>query len=325
MRLKQYLVGLCCFLLFGGCTLDDDSEFFPFTHQAFLLVQPESGSIPSFIGISNDQLTPDIGAQWGLSEVNLSDFAVEGSFLWLSSASENRLVQVDLETSEIEKTFDLGNFQPHYFQVGQSHVCLSDTLTQTLAFLDIRDAELIRRPLAVNPGIAAYRSRKFYVQLADSSIGIWQEQSFSEIARLATPGTIQSIQVDPSSTSTFVYTQNDSMEVEGFSINFNTDALNRIGVQAGSKKIVHSTIDSPRFGKEISGVGTLFTSGRFVLNAFTLEEVADIEVDFFDAQAYFIRAGELIRKNIQTGEERSLGSITGNFVQSGFYIDNIAN
>ena len=325
MRLNYFFVGTCCFLFLWGCTLDDDTAFFPVTQQAFLLIQPNPGSTPSFVGIADDQLSSNVGAQWGVSEASLSDFAVEGSYLWMSAASENRLVQVDLETGEIEEEFDLGSFEPHFFQVGQSHVCLSDTLTQTLGFLDLKKADLVQRPLGVNPGMVAYRSRKFYVQMADSLLGIWQEQSFSEITRLATPETIQSIQVDPSTTATFVYTQGDSMEVEGFRINFNTDALNPVRVQEGSKKIVHSTIDSPRFGKEISGTGTLFSSGQFVLNEFVLEGISDIEIDFFDAQAYFIREGELIRKNIKTREERSLGTITGNFVQSGFYIDNIGN
>ena len=323
MRVIRWCVGGCICLFLAACSFDDDAEFFPVTHQAFLGIQSESGTGLRFWGISNDQIQENRGNAWGIPEQAIGDFRIAGESLWISDLQDHQMVEIGLDSDQVQEVHDLGEANAHFFQIGETYVCFSDTLTQQIGFLHKKKGELFFRDPGEKPGIMAYRSGKFYIQLADSLLGIFQEQSLSEIARLNLDGPIQSIQVDPASASTFLYI--GRRELRAFSINFNTDALLASSIPAETKKVLHSTIDSPRFGKEVSGRAILSNEGVFQLDTLNLSEIEDAVVDFFEAQVYFIRAGGLFRRNIRSGEESLLGSVEGNFKQSGFYIENIGN
>lgn len=323
MRVERLFVCLCCFLLLEGCTLDDDTEFFPVSTQAYFLTQLRNGQSKRFFRVINDQVERDVASQWGISQPDVGDFDIEGGYLWISNIEAGRLLKIELETDVVQEDIGLGSFNAHHFQVGNTYIGMSDTLNRTLGFLDKKKLDLTLRPLDAQPGIIAYRSSKFYIQLADSLLTIFQEQSLSEIARGNAEGPIQSVQVDPSSASNFVYSGEESLM--GFSINFNTDALTRVSLPDSVQKILHSTIDSPRFGKEISGRATLFRSGILQLNSLQRAGVSDVEVDFFDGQVYIITEGEVARVDIRTEEVSPLGILSGKFLRSGFYIDNIGN
>ncbi|MEM6634023.1 MAG: hypothetical protein AAF694_30385 [Bacteroidota bacterium] len=315
--LPPFLLGL------GACTFDDDGEFFPITSQAFFLLGADEGTNRRFVRIEGDQVTENVGTQWGVSQEQVGDFYLDEEILWIGDVTQKRLIKIDLEDSEDQESIDLGQLTPHFLQAGDRHVLLSDTLSNQIGFLHKRRMDLVVRTLEEQPGIAAYRSGKFYLQIGDSSVSIFQEQSFSETDKFDLGGPIKSIQIDPSTTFTYVYFLNE--ELMGVRIDFNTNGLSGFSIPNGVEKILHSTIDTPRFDKESTGLATLFSDGIFRLEALSLGQVEDVSVDFFENQVYIRQLGQWIRRDVRTGEQLELGSLTGNFYRSAFYRDFIGN
>ena len=319
----MFYLFLLLFLVVGACSFDDDSEFFPVTSQAFFLSTSEVGEDRKFIQLEGDMVEENAAIQWGLSQERIGDFALDESLLWISDTGQKRLLKIDLEDSNVEEEVSLGELTPHFIQTGDRHILISDTLSRRLGFLHKRRLDLVVRDLEEKPKISAYRSGKFYLQLGDSSVSIYQEQSFSETDRFLLEGPISSIQVDPTSTFTYVYFQ--GTDLKGGRIDFNTNGFADFSVPSGVEKIIHSTIDTPRFGKESTGLATLFTDGTFRLEELTLGQVEDASIDFFDNQIYIVRSGVWIKRDIPSGEEKELGTFTGKFCRSAFYREFIGN
>lgn len=309
--MKQILPLFFLSLFLMSCDYDQDFEFVPATQAAFFLMN-ENGQQQLRKVEADGSILPNWGENLGLAAPD--DIAGNGAELWVSVASDKKLVLLDLETETQKQSFDLGDFQGHYLCMGSRYLLLSDTVNQALGFFHLKDQELIRISLNQRPGKAVYRSTKFFLQLGDQSVSIYNEQALAPYAELDFSRPIIDLVLD-NRYSTWVISKDT--QVYQSSISWNSNAIEMEAQPFTASKVRYSPYLQANFGKEFTRQLNL-VNGRLANSPNPPAD--DFEVDFFESNIYFTFQDSLRIKDVFENEITILGPFTGIFRNAYFYL-----
>ncbi|MEM8887747.1 MAG: hypothetical protein AAGD28_07150 [Bacteroidota bacterium] len=313
MRILSFL--LIASLLFS-CRYDQDFEFVPKTQQAYFLMDHNGQRELRLYEPEGNIFLNEWGVSKGLN--NPGDIAGAGEELWISLPDQSSLARFDIENDELEN-FSLGNFKAHFLCVGERYLLMSDTLTNQLGFFHLKRKELTSLDLDQQPGKAAYRSTKFYLILGEKDLAIYNELALAPEESLSFEREIFDLVID-NRFSTWVYTR-DSLNYRS-TVSWNSNSVDIAAIEVLEDKVAHSPYLQPTFDKEFTGIVAL--SGNRLLN-FPNPLADDFAADFFEGNAYYVANDSLRLLNLAGESTQLLGSYSGTFANSFFYLAPDAN
>ncbi len=308
---------LILFLLFSSCEFDQDSEFFPEVSQSIFLTRDDN-NISHLLWVKGEIIDLEWEVQLGIPSASVSDLAFFRQELWISSAEEQLIAQVDVRKAEISHRISTEGFQPHMLSVGEDRILGVDTISQQLAFWDKSRFEATITPFNSVPKLSTYRSGKFYIQSGDSAVSIWDEKAMVERNKVSMSVPIIDIQLD-NNVSTVILHADTSGFFES-AINFNTDHLSRRERSVAYRKIRYSPYHRQSLGKELLENVLLVDSSVNIPGLFSIEEaIIDVEANFLDAELWAVEGDSLYVYEINGPNQKLVTSFSGNLIKSFFY------
>lgn len=299
-----------------ACRYDQDFDFVPKTQAAYMLML-ENGQQE----LRRISPTGNIDAEWGerLGLGNPTDIAGNGVELWLSRASQQELLLVNLDTETTEETFSLGELQAHYLTIGTQYLLLSDTINKQLGFFHLKKRKLTTISQDEIPRKAVYRSAKFFLILGDQSVAIYSEEALTPFETLSFSRPVIDLALDNRFT-TWVYMRDS--QIYRSAVSWNTHAVFGPEEQVAENKISYSPYRRANFGKEFLGL-VFLADGR--LSNFPNPLADDFAVDFFEAKTYFTYQDSLRLMEIFPRQFATFGPFKGSIRNAYFYVSEANN
>ena len=300
-------IGLSIWLMVS-CSFDQDDGSYPITKAAYILLADSLEQNKRILRVNQNVFEPNWQLSFGINQV--SDITGLGNLLWLANVSSQQIAQVDLAENQIQESFNTAPLFPHYICVGTDYVLISDTVNQALGFLRLKNGALTQRSLDRPPGMASYRSGRFYVRVGKFEIVAWQEQALANIGNWTFTHQIVDIQQD-NMLSTYIYTKDTALFQSA--INYNTLQLDRDELAVTFDKIRHTPYQNVNFGKEY--LSNVFLTGSR-LSMRKAPEANDFEVDFFESNIYLQYGDSLYAYLIPEDKNIPLGQLSGKMLKA---------
>lgn len=284
----RLILRLACIplLFFSACGWDDDTEFFPQTQAAFLLVQ-DLKTNSNKLALVQNQIITDNWQPEGIANLQVSDIAGNGNTLWISDAQAQRILKVNPESQAVIERVNLDDFRPHFLTEGDEVLLISDTIVKQIAFWNKKKGDFYRIQLDQKPGRSVYKSKKFYLQTDCCGISIWQEDAMATINNISLQRAVVDMTTD-NSINIWVYTKAE--ELYQANVDFNSNTLLQAETAVNFSKKRFTPFLRQDLGKEWLFDISLQDS---VLNQFDFTPVSDFEVDFLDGRLYYIQNDSL--------------------------------
>ncbi|MCI4669790.1 MAG: hypothetical protein MRZ79_16770 [Bacteroidia bacterium] len=300
-----------CLAFLTSCTLDDDQRFVPETKGAYFLLNGLEGK--SILGITEGNLSRDIATAWGISE-ELHDMSGNENILWLL-AGENSLYEVNLEDFS-SVSFQLEGIKPTYISSGEDYLLISDTSNLQLGFFHKKDKELTLVPTSRKPAKALYRSAKFFIPMDSIYLNTYHETGIAFLAETQMLYPIIDLESD-NRTSILVMMKEKDRWYRA-SVDWNNSQVLGLTNETAIRIIRATPYFRSAYEKEWLRNVEVDTTRRLFLT----KDIAQMEVDFFESDVYFVSEDTLERFNIRSRELEKLGVISEEIETSYFYIGN---
>lgn len=181
---KAIFSSLALVLILCGCRpLDDDSLYAPKTQAAFFLVQDITDPNLRSIGVIVDSLdmVPDWQLQFGLANADLADMAGYESTLWLSNTTTNEILQIDLQSETLTKTYSTQGVTPDLMVQGEDYLLFADQSTHRMGFLNLKNEEIYFVEMDSAAVFLKYNSGKYYI-VGNSWVSVFSETALTAIS-----------------------------------------------------------------------------------------------------------------------------------------------
>ncbi|MEM0997190.1 MAG: hypothetical protein AAGN35_08930 [Bacteroidota bacterium] len=294
-----WLWGWACLLAFGitGCNgWDDDSEYAVETRANFYLARTADGN--TLIERRNGEVTPDLNALFGIARTVLSEVDLVDNRLWLAAGGQQRIIAVNPETKALTEEFTGLPVRPHHFAVGREQIIATDTLNGAIAFIRLRNGEVVPVEFEGKPGRAIYSNGRFYTQVDDSLVYVYDEQALTPRAQLNIGARITEFQFDRFN-NLHVLSRRDTTQFSAI-IASNADYISRINFQVTYDQIRYTPYFATRYVSEYLTdlqleAGTVQTPQ---LSPILAADIEHFEVNFFAGVLHYFRNDSLFRYDL---------------------------
>lgn len=295
---KLQLILFLTVLLAAGCNgWDDDSVYAIHTRAAFFVV--EDGTNRHLVRLAEDRLSMDWNASTGVPTGRLGDAIMVENMVWLSDVESNSVIEYDPVQGSSERKYTGLPIRPHRFAVGRTQLFVMDTIANKIAFVRLRNGDVISPEYMGLPQSVRYNNNRFYLQQNDREIAVYDEQALATRAIIPIDGRIEGTYFD----------KNYSLRV----INVDTAGIRYTAIIGGNADYVaipNYVVDldmvrytpylNVRFGNEVTDDLQLRDGNlETLLLAPLLDSVQDFEADFFDGQVYAKRGDSLLQYSVR--------------------------
>lgn len=320
MTKKLNLLFVLFALLLASC--DNDEGFEMVTKKSYLLAKDSVTNKHEILKISDNT-----AINWAVplsSNGILGDICGKNNVFWVSDIQNKEIIQLNAFDESKEKTFQT-TIIPHYICVGESHLIVCDTIAKKIDYIELKNAKSQIFSLDEAPMLPTAANHKFYVKEGTKNLGIYDETNFGKRENILFKHKIADIQVDVNvQVGVWVQTsKNDTIYQSCISLLFDAFSYpNRfreeLAISPYTKKR-YSPYSNKSFGKETLIPVSIY-KGKISLLAGE-KNITDFEIDFFDSNIYYLKAGQIYRYNINQKKTNQLGAFSGSFLKSYFYID----
>ena len=168
-------------------------------------------------------------------------------------------------------------------------------------------------------------NHKFYVKEGEKNMGIYEETNFGKRVSLSFKYPIQDIQIDVN-TSAGIWVQTYFKDTTyQSSISLLSDSYNFPNQFHESKpnpnytKKRYSPYSSKPFGKEYLNA-VYFFKGKCSLVS-SVQNMVDFEMNFFESTLFYLKSSKLYLYKVTQKQSIELGTFSGSFLKSYFYLD----
>lgn len=305
--------------LIVGCEFDDDSLFYPETEKGVFLMQSLENMPTSLMAVVNDSLIQNWEEDLGIESGMIGDMAGSEETLWITAPEKGEVYAVNAFDNRITDVLSFTDFSPHFISIGTSHLLFSDSTRNQIGFWNKDTRSFVKMLVNHPPQMSVYRSRKFFVQLGNHQVGIYQEEALAMIDTVNFDQEIEYLELD-NRHSTVVYTRQDSQLYEAL-IDYNNNAVDKLEMEVTAQKVRHSPYLSQVYGKELTRPVELI-NGR--ISAAGATNAQDFEVDFLDGKVYYRKLDSLYVYEAPTRKKTNMGGLGANFQKAYFFVGKMA-
>ncbi|MCB0850800.1 MAG: hypothetical protein KDD63_01050 [Bacteroidetes bacterium] len=313
MRASFIYTGCIFLILFTSCPFDEDGIFIPKTEAGFFLVLDSLTGEKQILKIEDEVIFSHWEENWDILSQSLGDISGDETQLWVSQTSPPSLVQLDLPDNQIiEKVTDLP-LVPDFICLGKHHILISDSTNHLIGFYHIKSKTIDTIQGFISPGLAMYRSGKFYLGSKSGKLRIFLDQTASILNEINLGNPIYDFQSN-ARTSVFAYSYAGNLFYET-EIDYHSDhVLNDSKVVAYSKSRLSPYLDRP-LGSELLANIRLFDD---ILVMGDKPACDDFEVDFLESVAYYQYQDSFYLLNAPKSRILPLGPFDGKFLKAYF-------
>lgn len=282
-----------------SCGWDDDSEYEARTRASFLIAEDANTGLRKVWKHEAGVLLEGWNRDLGIPDANFSGLEYLEGELWLGDAIGQRILRIDPSNDEVLERFDGLPIQPHYFSVGERYILIGDTITDQLAFIRLRNGEVIITEFEEEPGPAIHNNRLFFLQVGDSSIHVIDEWALTARHENDFSYTITEVQFNQ--LKNVYLTLKDDADDDYLGLLSGTDgSIAREGDPVAYQKIRYSPYLEARFGTEwltdLRLNNTQLISGAIVFP----DSMTNFEVDFFESRLFYNWQNTLYHYDLNT-------------------------
>jgi hypothetical protein len=310
------IVLLPLLLLMAGCRIDDDSNYAIRTYSNFFLVEKPDGRLSIY------QYRPDehvLDSAWnekvGIPSADLSDATMVDNLVWVASGPQKVILQVSPTFGSTQERFGSLPLAPHFIAVGEKQVLVADTAAGKVAFVKRRNGDVQEIAFTGKPGMCIYNSGKFYLQVNDSAVAVYDESALSPRSELTIGLPVDELLLNRY--HAILVITHDSASTYRVLIDPNADYLIGQPEPVFYSKIRPTPYFSVRFGEEflrdlqLSGGNLIDEQGTVVADS-----IADFEADFFEGTVFYTRGQDFVVKSIADLTTVDSLSFQGRFIKS---------
>jgi hypothetical protein len=250
-----------------------------------------------------------------ISDADLSDAGMVDNLVWLASGNQHSLLQVNPTSGSIKEKFGHLPLAPHHFAVGVKQVLVADSLAHEIAFLKRKNGDIQKIQLKGKPGICIYNSGKFYLQIDDSLVAIYDESAMTPRATVRNGLPVDELLLNRY--HAIVVMSHDSLRTYRVSIDPNADYLIGVKYPVFYSKLRPTPYFSIRFGREylydLMAAGPNLTDEASTVFA---DSILDFEADFFEGTLFYTRGRDFVAKSIEGLSVMDSLNFQGRFVKS---------
>ncbi len=158
-----------------ACGWDDDREYEARTRASFLIAEVANTGLRKVWRHEAGVLQEGWNRDMGVPDASFSGLEYLEGELWLGDASGNQILRIDPSNDEVLERFEGLPLQPHYFSVGERYIITGDTILDQLAFIKIRNGDVIVTDFSDEPGPVLHNNRLFFLQVGDSGLHVFDE------------------------------------------------------------------------------------------------------------------------------------------------------
>jgi hypothetical protein len=311
------LAAIAFLLVISGCHgLDDDSGYEIRTYASFFLVKTQSGNL-SLYQYRQDlhQLDSSWNSRANISDADLSDAGMVDNLVWLASGNQHNILQVNPTSVSIREEFGHLPLAPHHFAIGEKLVLVADSLAHEIAFLNRKTSDIQKIQIKEKPGICIYNSGKFYLNIDDSLVAIYDESAMTPRATVRIGSSVDELLLNRY--HAIVVMSHDSLRTYRVSIDPNADHLIGENYPVFYAKLRPTPYFNVRFGREylsdLLAVGPNLTDEA---SAILADSILDFEADFFEGTLFYTRGRDFVARPIDGLSVMDSLSFQGRFVKS---------
>jgi hypothetical protein len=301
-----------------GCRgFDDDNDYAIYTRAGFFLRENPNNGVLSLYRHVDSLLEASWNTKAGISDADLSDAEMVDNVIWIASGPQNAIYQVSPTYASVKERFADLPLAPHFIAVGEQQVMVSDTANRKLAFIKRRNGKVQEVAFEGKPGKCLYNGGKFYLQVDDSILAIYDEKALTTRATIPTAYPIDEILLD-SYHNVLIESHDSTLYYEGL-ISTNADYLVNTLFRVNYNKLRPTPYFSKRFGKEY--LFDLQLWGRRLIDErgnVLADSADDFEADFFEGELFYKLHDTLFKKNMASGTITSQLPFSGKLVKSFF-------
>lgn len=286
MRNLPHILMLIALLGLQACGWDDDSEYEARTRASFLIVEDANTGLRSVWRHEAGVLQEGWNRDMGVPDADFSGLEYLEGELWMGDGSGNQILRIAPSNDEVLERFDGLPIQPHYFSVGERYIILGDTILNQLAFIKIRNRDVILTDFSGKPGPVLHNNRLFFLQVGDSGLHVFDEWALTPRFEHTLPYPIVETQFNQ--LKNFSVSMQDGTGEDYLGLVSGTDGS--VAVEADPvnyQKIRFSPYLEARFGSEwltnLRLANSQLTSGAVIFP----DSMANFEVDFFESRIFY--------------------------------------
>lgn len=295
MKLRV-LCGLCLLMVLAACRgWDDDSEYEIGTKASFFLMPATDGY--SILRYGEGNLQADWNVDIGVPSADLSAVAMADGYLWLAGGSKKRLLKVNPESGLQEEEIGGLPLRPHHFAIGRTQMIVCDTIDGAIAFIKRRNNKVTPLEFEGKPGQSIYTNGRFYTQVDDSMVYVFDESAFTPRAKLNIGAKILGFQLDRY--NNIGVRSQDSAGIYQAIIASNADYISRENFEVSYQKSRLTPYFTRRYTTEyLNDLQLLDSIVQTPQLAEVMTNVDNFEVDFFGGTLFFARGDSFFRYDL---------------------------
>lgn len=307
---------LAGFLLASGCRLDDDTDYAIRTYSSFFLMEKPNGEL-TLLRYQQDShlLTESWNTTANVPDPDLSAAEMVENVVWIASGPQRSILQVSPAYGSVQEKFGDLPLAPHHIAVGDKQVLIADTTAHKVAFLRRRNGKVQEIAFQGKPGKCIYNSGKFYLQVDDSLIAIYDEAALSPRNTVSVGLRVDELLL--TRYHTIVAMSHDSSTTYRVILDPNADVLIGENAPVFYTKLRPTPYFSVRFGTEFLQDLQLL-QGNLTDETGTLlaDSILDFEADFFEGTLFYTRGQDWVVKRISGLETLDSLAFQGRFIQA---------
>ncbi len=269
-----------------GCGWDDDREYEIHTRASFLVTQDPATGLRKVWRYEAGILIEGWNREMGVSDTGFSGLEYIDGELWMGDASGRQILRIEPSNDKVLKRFGDLPVRPHFFSVGERFILISDTITDQLAFIRIRNGELIITEFSGESGPAIHNNRLFFLQVGNVGLHVIDEWALTPRNENRFSFTIMEIQFNRLK-NVYLTMKNDVGDDYSGLISGTDGSIAREGAPVNYQKIRYSPYLEARFGSEwLSDLrlsNNTLSSGAIIFP----DSMTNFEVDFFESRLFY--------------------------------------
>jgi hypothetical protein len=316
-HLRKYLALVFSLLLsLSGCRLDDDSSYEIRTYSSFFLVQKPDGNLSLYRYVGDDHT---LEAEWNqnasIPDADLSDAEMIDNMVWIASGPQKAVLQVNPTYGSVQQRFGDLPLSPHHIAIGEKQMLIADSAAHKVAFVKLRNGDVQEIEFTGKPGMALYNSGKFYLQVDDSLVAIYDESAMTTRATVSIGKRLDALMLNRY--HAIVVMTHDTSTSYRATIDPNADYLIGEVYPVFYTQLLPTPYFSKRFGNE-------YLLDLEVLNTNLIDEhglvladsIQDFEADFFEGTLFYTHGQDFVVKSIDSLITRDSLTFQGTFIKS---------
>jgi len=289
-----------------GCKFDADSEFYRVTRAAFFLVQDTASGEKQIVQLKEGTLIQGWNQSIGIGNSKLSHMTGSNEQFWIANAADRSVYEINALDESTENIYDTDSLTPHFICLGTKYLLISDSVRNQLGFMKVKKGKMEVVNTTHTPQQAYYQSGLFFLQENDSLLSVYSELALTPIQQVSLKRNIEDIQFDGIAVA-HIYTRLDPTKpLHEARYDRNAQVLSVSEFVAGFEKRQYSPYSFQRYNKEWTEPVTLNEQSAVVGSNFGINDVSSFQMDFFEAEVYYLQSDSLFIYNIHE-QNRSTG------------------